>query len=411
LLTLDNLVGPVVFVIDALDECGGQFTSNGISDDPDSHLIVSDMLEALVLFSRSPVMLSVKFFVTSRPETHIRDTPISNAAFSTVLRLHTVSKDQVTADIRLYITTRLRGTAQLRSRFTDHDIDMLTRLSDGLFIVAATALQYALGAGIDKAAMRFKKLLNATGDGFSTGAIAPLDRMYAVILTAAVRVDRVEVDGLEVLMKLLASILSARMTLSVAALAELSEISPDQLRATLADLHAAVHVPDSDLEPSLRAVHASFGDYLLERAERNLRIEPSLGDGILARGCLQVMASKLFFNVSQCHSSYESNAPTQPNSIPLSLEYACLHWIYHLSMPVENGMSLNERFLPWIRRDSIQSASSRLEADINDLFRPRLLFWLEVMSLLGQVRRAAAMLLFAAATVSYHGWFYWEEQR
>ena len=68
LLALKDSVPPLVFVIDALDECAGLKTGNGASDDPDSHQIASDMLEALVSFSRSHVKLPVKFLchVTTR---------------------------------------------------------------------------------------------------------------------------------------------------------------------------------------------------------------------------------------------------------------------------------------------------------------------------------------------------------
>jgi len=38
---------------------------------------------------------------------------------------------------------------------------------------------------------------------------------------------------------------------------------------------------------------------------------------------------------------------------------------------------------------------------VGEIFRPRLLFWLEVMSILGQIRRAAAILVFAAGTVCH----------
>jgi len=407
LTSLKNSLGPILFVIDAIDECGGRLTGNETSDigDLDSHRVVSDMLEALVSFSRSPERLPVKFFITSRPETHIRDTPISNAAFSKVLRLHTVNKDQVTADIRLYIAARLTSTEQLRSQFLHDDINMLVRLCDGLFIVAATALEYTLGAGTDRAPLRFRRLLNATGDGLSAGAIAPLDRVYAVILADAVELDGDQAEELATLLRLLASILSARMTLSVAALADLSDISPKHLRATLSNMHSVVHVPENDKEPGLRTLHASFGDYLLERAEHGIRLERSLGEGILARGCFKVMVAQLYFNVSQSQSSYKPNPREKPDQITLSLEYACLHWIYHASRlpdlpsPDETRTeSLRQRIMSWIPR---LSTPSQLDKRISKVFRPRLLFWLEVMSLLGQVPRAAAMLMFAAGTVCH----------
>jgi len=196
LLALANSRVPVVFVIDALDECGGQSTANGTLDDAETHRIVSEMLDALVAFSRANLGLPIRFLVTSRPETHIRDTPVSDSEFAKVLRLHTVNEKQVTTDIRLYIATRLLSTPKLRARFTDNDANMLSQLCDGLFIVATTALQYALGAGIDRAATRFKTLLNTSRDGLSTGAAAPLDRMYALILEDAARVEESESNEL-----------------------------------------------------------------------------------------------------------------------------------------------------------------------------------------------------------------------
>jgi len=378
MLALKDSHVPIVFVIDALDECGGQTSVSG-TEDAESHRIVSEMLEALVTFSHSSTKPLVKFFVTSRPETHIRDTPVSDVTFSTVLRLHTVNKQQVTSDIRLYISTKLWSSSQLRSRFTEEDVNTLARLCDGIFIVAATALRYALGAGIDFAVVRFRTLLNSTRDGLGSGAAVPLDHMYALIMAEAARVHESEVAELPDLQRLLASILSARMTLSVAALADLLDLPIDDLRASLSRLHAVVHIPDNEGEPGLRTLHASFGDYLFGRAPSHTRIPHSLGHNTLARACLHVMAKRLHFNISQSRSSYERNLPTRADTITLSLEYACIQWTYHAANP---------------------STPSTLDEEIDIIFRPRFLFWLEVMSVLAQIQRATAMLIYMAASVS-----------
>jgi len=320
----------------------------------------------------------VKFFVTSRPETHIRNTPVSDATFSTVLALHTVNKEQVAADVRLYISERLSSNRSLRAQFTEDDINLLAGFSDGLFIVAATALQYTLGQGIDIAAVRFEKFLTSTGESMDAKAAAPLDLMYASILLDAANAGESEADELQAMLQLLAVLLSARMPLSLTALASLLDLpSTTLLRARLIRLHAVVHIPDTDDQPGLRTVHASFGDYLFYRAPGNTRISETLGHEILSRACLQTMAKQLYFNISRSHSSYDSN-PSTPADISLSLEYACLHWIYHVS-------SLPE--------------TSTLDGDIKVTVVPRFLFWLEVMSLLGQVKRATAMLIMAASTV------------
>jgi len=405
LLALKDSLVPIVFVIDALDECGGQLTNNGASNDAESHRIVSAMLEALVAFSRSSSNLPVKFLLTSRPETHIRDTSVSDVVLNKVLRLHNVDKQQVSADIQLYISNRLFSTPTLRSNFNHQDVESLVRLSDGLFIAAATAVEYTLGEGTDVAGERFKTLLNASHNGLATGAAASLDFMYGFIIEDATRSMMERIERLQHLQQALGVLLSAQMTLSVAALADLLSVQKSQLRACLSRLHAVVHVPEDDDSANLRTIHASFGDYLLSRAPECIRIPESLGHRALAHACLHVMETDLHFNISQSRSSYELS--TKPRSITLSLEYACLHWIYHVShlseppRPNRNiGKGTLQRFLLRSQRGSKTEQPSEFERKISGVFCPRFLFWLEVMSVLRQVRRATAMLTFAAVSVS-----------
>ena len=369
---------PVLFIIDALDECGGHSTTTETVDDVETRHIVSEMLVALVAFCTAEPELPVKFLVTSRPETHIRDTPVSELDFSKILRLQTVDKEQVTADIRFYIATRLFSTPRLRARFVEGDADILAHHCDGLFIAATTALKYTFDRGNDAAPMRFKTVLNTSRDGLGIGATAQLDRMYTLILDDAAREDESGADGLPTMLQLLAALLSARMILSVEALSDLLGLPKDDVHATLSRLHAVVHVPDDDGEPGLRTLHASFGDYILRRAPHHIRIRGSNDNVVPAHACLRVMAKHLCFNISQSHSSYDPNASPKPESVTLSLEYACTQWIYHIA-------SLTE--------------PSVLNKMIDDVFRPNFMFWLEVMSVLGQVHRAAAMLHVAAITV------------
>ena len=95
-------------------------------------------------------------------ETHIRDTSVFEPEFSKVLQLHTVNKQQVARDIQLYISMRLSSGPKLRALFTGDDIDTLFRLCDGPFTIATTTLQFALGAGVDRATVRCRMLLYST---------------------------------------------------------------------------------------------------------------------------------------------------------------------------------------------------------------------------------------------------------
>jgi len=185
-----------------------------------------------------------------------------------------------------------------------------------------------------------------------------------------------DVHAMPAMLQLLAQLLWARDILSVAALAGLVGENKDNVRARLSLLNAVIHVPDDDDEPNLRILHISFCDYLIERAP--IRISASLGHETLARACLRVMAEQLYFNVSQSRSSYESNLTTRTATVTPALEYACLQWIYHVALI---------------------SVPSELDVEIDAVFRSRFLFWLEVLSILGQVSRATKILLLAASTV------------
>jgi len=204
--------------------------------------------------------------------------------------------------------------------------------------------------------------------------------MYTLILEGAARFNTSKTGGLPDMLNLLATILSARGRFSLTALADFLSRPKEHVRAGLSRLHAVVHVPEDDDELGLRTLHASFGDYLIWRAPEYLRIAPSLGNEVLARGCLRVMSDGLYFNVSQSGSSYKKNPGYLPDCIPNSVRYACTEWIYHIgALPIP----------------------SVLDEDINRVFRPRFLFWLEVLSVLKRINPYAIQMMgFATSIVS-----------
>jgi len=353
---------PIVFVIDALDECAKE----------------GELAELLMAITKFQCDANVKFILTSRPETHILGGPISDRAHNGILQLHMIEVEEVTEDIRLYIDDAFSKKKLAKPWYTEADVTALATLSNGLFIFASTVITYVLRVNsVSHRRTRLQTALAAVGQ--SAVAIGSLDAMYEFVLTGASNTTNVEPEELEMTRRNLACILAARAPLSITALSDLLELDTDALRESLRHLHATIYVPDDDDESGLRTLHASFGDYLLERAPVSLRISLALGEEILARGCLRSMKKSLHFNVSRSRSSYEPNSPSRPDSIPYSLEYACVHWIYHIA-----GIP----------------APTALGQEIDDVIRPKFLFWLEVMSVLGQVRRAAAMLTIAVTTVS-----------
>ena len=352
---------PLVFIIDGLHECSNEF----------------EIEELLLLLVHFACIIKVKFILTSRPEIHIRYMPISNLARSTILRLYTIKTEENTADIRLYVDSTLRNATLDAAWCTDHDIELLVKLSGGLFVFASTVLKHILHGNGDED--RQNRLRRATSVSTGTAATSSLDQIYELVLMDASNSDNLDGDELERMKRLLACILTARMPLSVEALALLIDVTPGRLRGLLERLRSVIFLPVDDGIAGLRILHASFGDYLCVRGPQQIRIDAMLGHDILARGCLRRFAhDDLCFNVSRSHSSFEPNPDTAPE-IALSLIYACLHWAHHIDAA------------------SIRSA---FDEDVGRAFKSKFLFWLEVLSITGKVSLASELLRIAGSAVS-----------
>ena len=353
----------IVFVIDALDEC---------SDEEK----LAELVNAVASFTSAA---PVKFLFTSRPEMRIRETPIADTSLSSVIHLHTIDPAHVTADIRLYIRTTFEKATITSEWYTEDDIEDLVTLSSGLFVFASTALAYILrrkDAPGRSERLRMVKL--QTPD--SALATASLDKMYSFILTQASDPDAFEPTELDVTRRIVATILSVRASLTLRCLAEVVGLSTEHLRGALEGLHAVILVPEEDDIGELRALHTSFGDFVFTRAPKHIRIRKELGHDELARGCLQRMTGPdLCFNVSRSATSYRANPGTTPDWIATSLIYACVHWAYHVDLA---------------------SARSSFDHKIASVLRSQLLFWLELLSVIGEIRHASGLLRIAASVVS-----------
>jgi len=362
----------IVFVIDALDECVNEAQ-------------VEKLLHAIATLAHDT---RVKFILTSRPETHVIYHPIFQSDDSSILRLHTIDKKEVTADIELYITNSFSKHPLDTIWYTGEDITALATHSDGVFIFASTMIKYILEGRRRSQRIERLKTAKAAGRG-SRAALGPLDVMYEHVLTRASDDKTVEPLELKATLQALACILAAREPLSVVILADLLGQDTEDLRGSLERLYAILHMPGDINERALRTVHASFGDYLFTRAADVVRISRSFAEEELAKGCLRVMWKYLCFNVSQISSSYDFNQKSKPDSITQSLGYACLHWMHHVPSPVPTHPH------PLV-----------FDQIIYNIFRPRTLFWLEVMSIMGQIEHALTILDLALKTVRFWGlWF------
>ena len=327
----------------------------------------------------------VKFFVTSRPEPHIRWTPLGHGGKSTVLVPHDIDPEEVGRDIARYVAmtftaTLLEPTGESPSAnatwYSSSDVASITSRSNGLFIFASTAVKFILEKGhAIGCAKRMRDIIDPTS--LPHGTTEPLDRMYELILKQGLHL--LEMDERIDLQLMLAQLLALREPLFVRGFAELVKILIDELRSIFETLCTVVNIPQDNDVGDLRTLHTSFGDFLQHRAPDAFRVDISGGGERLLHACFGRMQAKdLCFNVSRSASSYQRNPGGRPTFIPWSLEYACLQWPFHLG-----GVS------------DLACFESRVKA----VFVAKFLFWLEVVSILWPINDGLQALAFAEPLV------------
>ncbi|KAJ7879347.1 WD40 repeat-like protein [Mycena leptocephala] len=356
----------LVLVIDALDEL----------DDEDT---TKDLLRRLVtVVPRLPI----KLFVTSRPERHIRPHFETSADLRRVLRLHDIGNDIVKADISLYLTNHLarikaESSPMLPPEWASNaDIEVLADRAGKLFIYAFTAVKYISENPRD----RLQTLISIKVD--PKGPLTkPLDDIYRRILSDAVDTDRRESDEIALTRQVLAAILTVGQPVSVASLGGLLGVPAWRVRAMLDRLHAVIHVPSDDDTGVLSTFHASFGDFLttIDRVSDELLINPSAAHAALFSNCIGVIGSELHFNISNCPTSHFPNTDHEL-TIPPLLQYVCLYWPRHIAAASA--------------ADEASVTSSHLHS-LEDLFLPKFLFWVEVLSAINKANVASNLIMTA----------------
>jgi hypothetical protein len=261
---------------------------------------------------------------------------------------------------------------ELNSDWPGEDIILaLTKASTGLFIWASTAAQFmAEGQHPDQ---QLRLLLRP----HPKEAEAALDQLYAIALGSACNWNNYEIT--DVFRAVLGAIVIGREPLTHTSLDRLLGLSGYQAsRFILARFHCLIRW---DPAQPARTLHASFADYLTDiRRSGNQPwfIGSSTHHLRLVTGCFQIMKQELRFNICNLDTSHLSNADVPEIEARITqyisphLLYACRFWSDHL-------------------QETIFSADCAL--GVNDFLNQRFLFWLEALSLTGQVRLATPALV------------------
>ncbi|CAE6428370.1 unnamed protein product, partial [Rhizoctonia solani] len=342
-----------VFFIDAIDECG--------EDDVRQRLLE-------YFWELSALAPWLRIIISSRPNDDI-DGYFSQhpSASSTIIR-YDLQTYPANDDIRVFIQANLTEIAN-NDGWPTHSIDLLCAKAGGLFLWAAIACRFI------RAGTNSLDRLHHVLDKNTHAAFDSLDSLYTSITRRVMR-DQDE-DSVIAVRQCIGAIIttSMRQSVPVEVLCELSRayINPHVMRSIIKRLGAVLD-SDSQLEGAIRFFHPSFVEFALDKQRSGPFWVDSLQGNIeLSVGSILTMERELRFNICKLETSHLLNSEIPDleskieENISGQLAYSCMYWISHFIETAEQAL--------------VNEAGKIIDG-------PRLLYWLEVLSLLQQVEIA-----------------------
>ena len=338
----------LVFVIDALDECGD----------------VQSRPHLLKVLTNAVAQASwLKIIITSRTELDIQH------FFDTLTQSSYISYDLATdqdasTDLRAFARSQFDLVATRWHLDTawpeESDFNRVISRANGLFIYVKT-----LVLSLERYEDPEESLKEALQDSAGTG-LEPLYTLYSNILKAQIVHKKAEFQRM--LGVLLTT--SPYRALCDETIAELMGVKPNLIKRWVDALSSLLY-RDEAANRGIRVRHLSVYDFFVSDCcdyQVNLR-DADVQMGIT---CLEVMTKQLRFNICNLEDSRLANADMKDlpsrvkQNISDALQYSCVHWLNHLYVPPAN-------------RGQCVLALGRFFEGLYPLF------WIEVLSVMGMV--------------------------
>ena len=366
-LTLDHdlLEQLPVIVVDALDECGGLRHESSGKDD------FGGLLRTLKRWALVGHLRKFKLIITSRPEDRIARTfPESISTHIDIPSGNNVEPgDSASNDIRLFLVSRLNDM-NMGDAWVNEALGHLVPGAAGMFIWAKMAADFLQ----ENPAPRFH-LLKTRKQEDSTEGFKDLYSLYStVVKTSFQNASKKEVEAITSVM---GAMIFAKQPLDDDALIRVMGVKSRHM------LEFARRGLTSVIEPGpiLHFHHKSFEDFLFSPSF--LQAQPRLSgvqdrnlhERQLAALCLNCMVSSdLHFNMCNLESSNIKNVDipaTVKTAISPLVSYSSTFWADHLVHIPCDEMSMEA---------------------VKFVLYEKLLFWIEVMSILGKTHEVYTIL-------------------
>ena len=341
----------LVFVIDALDECGDAQTR-------------TRLLEALANAAAQAPWL--KIIVTSRTELDIQDffdTLTQSSYFS-----YDLAADQdARTDFRTFTRSQFNLVASYWNLDTqwpkESDLNRVISQANGLFIFVRTLVLFL------KHCKDPEESLEAALQGSPRTGLEALYELYSSILKAQ---KALNTAGFQRMVGVLLST-SPYRALCEDTIAELAGVELYLVKTWVNALSSLLY-RDEAANGGIRVRHLSVYDFFLsDRCSYQVNVRDA--DVQLGIACLKVMTSQLRFNICKLDDSRLANADVRDlpsrveENISEPLQYGCLHWLDHFCFPPVN-------------RDQRMLVLGSLKEFFEGLYP---LFWVEVLSIMRMV--------------------------
>ncbi|KAF7970733.1 hypothetical protein HWV62_23190, partial [Athelia sp. TMB] len=341
-----NTIGPIVIVVDALDESGE----------------AADRSSLLQILAKKASELPNNFrvLITTRAEEDITRA-FHNKSLVNIKHMDAADRATINDDISAFIQSQLADIVDLLEREMPEKqwCHGLVNASDCLFQWAATACLAILQrkGGYLQTEILFDLIRNKRN----------LDELYTTILAREFKED--DFVAMSRFKRVMGNILAAKEPLSMRCHSELWRkcSKHDLVESTVGSLGSLLSGTNATGTP-ISALHTSFFDFLKDKQRSKAYfVDHMQQDQDLALASLRVMKSDLRFNICGLESSHKSNVAysdiigRRQDSIPAVLSYSCRFLGSHVgSTGGDNDVHseleafLRERFLYWLEVLSIE---------------------------------------------------------
>jgi hypothetical protein len=356
-------IGPIVIVIDALDEC----------ESPTRREFFRQLAHGLVQLPSN-----YRVILTARPN----DTVLSE--FDSVPQearklMENVDVNSTNQDISAYVHSELLEIHPWPPNLDLTDVNtMLVQRAQGLFIWASTVCKFIKGDGEEGCVFsdeRLEEVLKAT----PTDAQQRMDELYSTILRTLIS-WRKDDDHRSKFLLSVGVVMTVKVALSLRALAVLNGNHIPRMEAYVSSM-GALFTGINSPTGQVHSLHPSFRDYLTDdQRSGEFFIDLKSIDVTLATLCINFMQE--YIECDTCLNDIDPLPAKAPRYNADALQYACRFWIIHLhavETPDDTFIQLLHAFMEKHVRRWLEIIGIWWDFDVARVLMSELVHWLKVM--------------------------------